>query len=217
MRPSRAFLATSLLAVLAVAGCTSDPAETDDTASETDGLEGSVPDNGWWCRMFDDELVAAVTDGQEDVAREVLRQNDEQGWQCEVVLPVDGGPETEAVLTLTIAVDDAPAADELRAEAADAGAGSGPDYLGESYVFPGTVVAIVPCGAPPSSAAAGSQVPHAISVVAHSAAGSQMTDELVDPARRTIVDLDQTSGCSPKLAERPGGDGSGTTGSGSEG
>lgn len=216
MRTSRAFLATSLLAVLFVAGCTSDPAETDDTASATEGLEGSVPDNGWWCRMFDDELVAAATGGREDVAREVLRQNDDQGWQCEVVLPVDDGPETEAVLTLTIAVDDAAAADELRAQAADAGAEPGPDYLGESYVFPGTVAAIVPCDAPPSSAAAGSQVPHAISVVGHSEAGSQMTEELVAPARRTVMDLDQTSGCSPKLAQRPG-DASTTTGSGSGG
>src|SRR5688572_24475878 len=102
MRTSRAVLATSLLATVALAGCTSEPDGSDPTATATDdGLEGSIPDNGWWCRMFDEEVVAAATGGQTDVAREVLRQNDEQGWQCEVVLPVDGGPETEVVFTLT--------------------------------------------------------------------------------------------------------------------
>lgn len=215
MRTSRAVLATSLLATVALAGCTSEPDGSDPTATATDdGLEGSIPDNGWWCRMFDEEVVAAATGGQTDVAREVLRQNDEQGWQCEVVLPVDGGPETEVVFTLTIAVDDTGTADALRADARAAGAEPGPGYLGESYVFPGGVVAILPCGAPPDSPSAGSQVPYAVSVVAHSEAGREMTTELVSPARRTVVDLDQTTGCSPKLAERPDGSG-GDTGDGS--
>lgn len=213
MRTSRAVLTTSLLATTVLAGCTSDPGDTRTTETATDdGIEGNVPDNGWWCRMFDDEIVAAATGGQTDVAREVLRKNDDEGWQCEVVLPVDGGPETEAVFTLTVAVNDDEAADELRADARAADAEPGPDYLGESYVFPGTVVAILPCGGPVGTELANTQVPYAVSVVAHSEAGRQMTDELVSPARRTVVDLDMTTGCSPKLAQRPdGGDGDGST------
>jgi hypothetical protein len=214
MRTSRAVLTTSLLATVVLAGCTSDPGDTQATETTDDGIEGSIPDNGWWCRMFDEEVVATATEGRTDLAREVLRKNDEEGWQCEVVLPVDGGPETEAVLTLTIAVNDEEAAETLRADAGAADADLGPDYLGESYVYPGTVVAIVPCGGPVGTPLAGSRVPYAVSVVAHSQAGRQMTDELVPPARRTVVDLDMTTGCYPKLADRPdgeGGDGSTAT------
>jgi hypothetical protein len=162
MRTSRAVLTTSLLATVVLAGCTSDPGDTQATETTDDGIEGSIPDNGWWCRMFDEEVVATATEGRTDLAREVLRKNDEEGWQCQVVLPVDGGPETEAVLTLTIAVNDEEAAETLRADAGAADADLGPDYLGESYVYPGTVVAIVPCGGPVGTPLAGSRVPYAV-------------------------------------------------------
>jgi len=203
MRSTRPVAPLLVLAVFALVGCSSDPDETtldDDRTSATADLEGSIPTSGWWCRLIEEEIVEAATDGRGEEAREVLRQSDQDGWRCEVVLPVDGGPETETVLSLAVVSNAVEESEQWRTEATAADAAPGPDYLGESYVYPGTVVALVPCGAPVASPEAGTLVPYAVSLVAGPPAGQQLTDELVAPVRRAVVELDQGTGCAPSRA-----------------
>ena len=201
---------TALIAVaclLGLAGCNGNGSSGEDTGPDESAmtsplLEGAVPSGDWWCGLIDREIVEVATDGRTEEAREVLRQNDEEGYLCEVVLPVDGGPGTESVLALAVQINDEAAADAARQEAESApGAGPGPDYLGESFVMPGHTVSIVPCGAPVGTAEEGSEVPYVFSLRASSESGGQLTDELVDPVRRSLVQVDQTVGCSPSTAD----------------
>ncbi len=201
---------TALIAVaclLGLAGCNGNGSSGEDTGPDESAmtsplLEGAVPSGDWWCRLIEREIVEVATDGRTEEAREVLRQNDEEGYLCEVVLPVDGGPGTESVLALAVQINDEGAADAARQEAEAAPeAQPGPDYLGESFVMPGRTVSIVPCKAPVGSAAEGSEVPFVISLRATSESGGQLTDELIDPVRRSLVEVDQGVGCSPSTAD----------------
>jgi hypothetical protein len=44
-------------------------------------------------------------------------------------------------------------------------------------------------------------VPYVVSLRASSESGGQLTDELVDPVRRSLVEVDQAVGCSPSTAD----------------
>lgn len=187
---------TLVLAATATACTSGDDAEPEPSGS-TPELEGAVPTTGWWCRLIDEEIVDAATDGRTDEAREVLRRNDDSGFTCEIVLPTGEGQETEPVLSLTIDVDDAGAVQEARAEADADGAVAGPDYLGESTVRPGRAVAVIPCGTPPGSPQAGATVAHVLSLEAFTPGGLELTDLLAEPVRRSVVELDQGVGCQP--------------------
>ncbi len=209
MHTSRSTTLIAVACLLGLAGCNGNGSSGDDTGpdqstrtSAAPDLEGAVPSGDWWCRLIDREIVEVATDGRTEEAREVLRQNDEEGYLCEVVLPVDGGPGTEPVLALAVQINDEGAADAARQEAEAAPeAQPGPDYLGESFVMPGRTVSIVSCKAPVGSAAEGSEVPFVISLRATSESGGQLTDELIDPVRRSLVEVDQGVGCSPSTAD----------------
>lgn len=209
--PVVALTLTTLM--LGLAACSGDDTETDDTAPSTagDGLEGAIPTSGWWCRVIKEESVAVATDGRQAQAREVLRQNDEAGHLCEVVLPVEeGSSETETIMAFQIQSDAGEAAEQIRAEMADReDVAPGPDYLGESYIVPGAAYAIVPCGAPVDSPKAGQDVPYVLSMTTTTEAGKALTEELAEPLRRSLIDLDQTVKCNPKAADA--GDDSETT------
>lgn len=179
-------------------------ADTGQTTGAAVELEGEVPDSGWWCRVIEEETVAAATDGRTDEAREVLRENDSDSHLCEVVLPVDGGPETETVMALAIRADVEDEAVRLRTELeSHADVEPGPDYLGESYVVPGAAYAILPCGAPTDSPKAGEQVTYVLSMTTQGEAGEQLTEELLEPLRRAVIELDQSVKCTPSAVESP--------------
>ncbi|GAA1138890.1 hypothetical protein [Ornithinicoccus hortensis] len=219
MRIARHALTALTLGALALGlgACSGDDAGTDDDATSTaaaDGLEGSIPTSGWWCRMIKEDSVAVATDGRQAEAREVLRQNDESGHLCEVVLPVEeDSTETETVMAFQIQADAEDAAEQIRSEMAGRDdAEPGPDYLGESYVVPGAAYAIVPCGAPVGSPDEGQQVPYVLSVTTTTEAGKELTDALTEPLRRSLIELDQSVKCSPKAAhEEVVGDDAGAT------
>jgi hypothetical protein len=178
--------------------------DTGQASGAAEELEGQVPDTGWWCRMIREETVAAATDGRADEAREVLRENDADSHLCEVVLPVDGGPQTETVMTFAIKAEAEEEAQQVRDEMASRDdVEAGPDYLGESYVVPGAAYSILPCGAPAESAKAGQQVTYLLSMTAQGEAGEQLDDELTEPLRRSLIELDQTVKCSPSDAAPP--------------
>lgn len=215
MRTARhAVVALTLITlVFGLGACSGDDADPDgsgSTVAADDELEGSIPTSGWWCRLIEEESVTVATDGRQEEAREVLRQNDEEGHLCEVVLPVeDGSSEIETIMTFQIQADAEEAADEVRAELeAREDVEPGPDFLGESYVMPGAAYMIVPCGAPVGSANAGQQVPYIVSMTTATEAGAALTEELTEPLRRSLIELDQSVQCSPEPAD---GDDAGTT------
>lgn len=195
---------------LGLGACSDGDGEVDggpDTGQPTgaaEELEGQVPDSGWWCHMIEEETVAAATDGRTDEAREVLRENDSDSHLCEVVLPVDGGPQTETVMAFAIKADAEDEAGQLRSELESrTDVEPGPDYLGESYVVPGAAYAVLPCGAPTDSPQEGKQVTYVLSMTTKGEAGEQLTDELTEPLRRALIDLDQTVKCTPSAAVSP--------------
>lgn len=199
-RPAAGLVLASLTALTGLAACTSDDGGTEgeaDGAQQT--LEGDIPESDWWCRLIERPLVEAVAGDRTDQAREVLRQNDVDGFRCEVVLPEEeGSTETETLLTLAVAIDDEARAEELRAVAEQERARPGPEHLGESYTWPGGVVSIVPCQAPPGHERAGEQVTYVFSLLAEEPV--DMADEMEDPVRQTLVEADQAVGCSPSQA-----------------
>lgn len=195
IHPTLAGAAAVLLLTGALSACTSDPPP--DPEVEEDTLEGSIPSSGWWCRFINRTLVDQASGEQSDVAREVLRKNDFDGWQCEVVLPVEGGPRTEEVYTLSILVNDYDLVQEWRARAEEAGAEPGPQHLGESYVWPGTAVALIPCQGQVGGPYAGQDIPHVFSLEAYLEPGLEMTTELTTPVTHLVRDLDALAGCAP--------------------
>lgn len=204
-RPSRA-TAAALTAALAVSlgACTSAPPEEPE---EEDTLEGSIPEGNRYCRFIERATVEIGAAEQADEAREVLRKSDSDGWQCEVVVPIDGGPRTSEVFTLTVTINDEEAIEARRQEATEAGAEGGPDYLGESYLWPGHVVSIMPCRGPQGSAIAGGQVPYMFTMDASTEEGAseEAADGLVASLNYIIRDIDAGVGCSPSEAVRPTG------------
>ncbi len=191
-------LALSLTVLTSMAACTSgDGSAEPEQAEQT--LEGSVPESGWWCRVIERDLVESVAGDRTEQAREVLRQNDTDGFHCEVTVPdEEGGART--ALTLAVAIDDQARAEELRAAAEEAGAEPGPDHLGESYVWPEGAVAIVPCAAPADHVRDDEQVTYVFSLLAEEPV--DRPEELADPVRRSLIEADRAVGCSPSEASQ---------------
>lgn len=197
--PRSLALALTLTTMTGLTACTSDDgAEEPEEAEQT--LEGSVPETGWWCRVIERELVEAVAGDRTDEAREVLRQNDTDGFHCEVTVPDDDG-RARTVLTLAVAINDEARAEELRAAAEEAGAEPGPDHLGESYVWPEGTVSIVPCAAPAEHVRADEEVTYVFSLLAEEPV--ELTEEMVDPVRRSLIEADRAVGCRPSEAGQP--------------
>lgn len=201
-----AALALTALVVALLGACTSDgrvaPEETTDPG---DGIEGSIPESGWYCRFFNTLTIEAGAGEDADIAREVLRVNDPEGWQCEVVVPVDGGPETSPIFTFTIRNNDPEAIEEWREKAIENQAVSGRESFGESYVWPGATVAIVPCKGAPGTEDVGVEVPHLFVVEAWTEGGqTEEGQELVSrPINYVLRELDASLGCAPSRAADP--------------
>lgn len=199
---------TALLAVLGLitlTACTSeDPMPAPDTAvspetaaATDDGLEGEPGTDGWMCQYASPDTVAAVTGSEPTTVREVVVQDDGDGWVCEVLVG-DAGAQ-EAVLTVSVLLgEESRDAARERAEAAD-GVEPGPDYLGRSFVSPGLVTGLTLCAAPDATRA-DDRVPYTL--VAESRAGTDeaATDALLTTLTGAARSLDQGVGCSPRAA-----------------
>lgn len=153
---------TAVGIALALSACTSDNDDETETAAEQT-LEGTVPDTlAWWCATINaDGVMRGLIGDAHDSAdtsdeerqellgqtREVLRKNDADGWECEVVVPVDGGPETEEIYTFGWYANDQELIDQMRADALANEADPVPAtmLLGETYLWDGRIVSIMPC------------------------------------------------------------------------
>lgn len=192
------------VATLVLPACTSeDPAgetpTTDDAVvTSDDGLEGSAPTDGWFCRYVAPDAVDAAVGGTAETPRELVVQDDEEGWACEVL--TGGKGEQEPVLRVSILIgEEARAEARSRAEAAD-GVRPGPEFLGLSFVSPGLVTGLTSCMAPGATNRA-DQAPYTL--IAEQLSGE--VDEATTANLRATLSgaaqsLDKAFGCAPRQA-----------------
>src|SRR5690606_41429734 len=102
-------------------GCTSASDEDTSSTDETSGTagtttEGAAPaDPDWWCRLIRKDAVDAATNGRSAEALERVSINEEDVYQCDVLLPTTGD-ETEVAMSLSMHRDAADEADARLAE-----------------------------------------------------------------------------------------------------
>lgn len=176
-----------------------DPAEA--SAATGVAAAGTPSESGWFCALVPQELVATLTGGEVDQARELMRANDEQSWRCQVNQVSDDGASFETVLELSAGPVDEQTEQAYRSDLqAQEGMTRGPEYLGEGYVTPGTVVALMECNTPPVDGTEGAPVPHAFVVEVVSGPGTGLTEELIPPLQNLITEVDRSVGCFPGAA-----------------
>lgn len=193
----------SLLAVaaLTLGACTSgdaDPAPSQDAAAQTsdDGLEGEAGNQGWTCQYVSPPLVESAAGGRAETPRQLVTEDDEDGWSCDVLV---GGPgEQEPVVRLGIHLGEEHR-DAARARAeGEQDVRPGPEHLGVSFVSPGLVTGLTLCTDP--EGAAGARIPYALTAESLGETGEETTALLQRALTEVAKGLDGSLGCSPKQA-----------------
>ncbi len=194
--------ATAAGLALVLGACTSgdpDPAPTaDDTAvTSDDGLEGTAGNQGWMCNYVSPTAIELANGSAPGTTRMLVTEDTEDSWVCEVL--VGGKGEQEPVIELSIRLGEQ-AREEARdrAEAAD-GVEPGPDHLGVSFVSPGLVTGLTMCKDPQSTDVA-DKIPYALVAESFGQTDEETTKKLQTALTETAKGLDQSVGCSPKLA-----------------
>jgi hypothetical protein len=213
-RATTTALSLVLLTATALAGCTSGSGEGESptSAGPTEGIvtedaaattEGAVPqDPDWWCRMLKKDAVDAATDGRSAEARERVSINEEDVYQCEVLLPTTGD-ESEVAMSLSMHRNVPGEADARLAEVkAIEGAAPGPEHLGVSYVADTLAVSVVPCK-PAPDAEDDVDVPFVFTVRAPLDTDGAATDLLDQSLTRMVREMDASVGCSPSKIHEP--------------
>lgn len=202
---SRPPLAATLAMALALVttACTSDPGTSppvpgpDDAAASSDrtGADSATPQ--WYCTLVKRDLVELATGGRPEQAQESVVANDESSWVCEVT-QADGQDSREPVLRLSIFPAGAEQSKDYREEMGDAEGEEGARYLGESYLASGKAVALMDCNTTPKEGSTEPErAPYAFAVEGLSEQASGLTEELLDPLRRMVMQVDQAVGCYP--------------------
>ncbi len=195
-------------AALTLVACTSgdaDPAPSPDedaqTRSADDGLEGEAGNQGWMCQYVSPPAVESAAGGQAQTPREVVTQDDEEGWVCDVLV---GGPGAqEPVITLGIHLGEE-ARDEARGRAEGAeGVRPGPEHLGLSFVSPGLVTGLTLC-TDPDATDADQRIPYSLVAESHGEADEKTTALLQRTLTEVAKNLDGQLGCSPSQARSDG-------------
>ncbi|MFK5635737.1 hypothetical protein [Ornithinimicrobium sp. LYQ103] len=203
---SSTLTATALVAVLGLTACTSEeptPTPSTDEATSSggtttdDGLEGGPGTNGWMCQYASPDAVSAVAGEEPTTVRELVVQDDAEGWVCQVL--VGGAGEQETVLTVSVLLgEEYRDAARARAESAD-GAEPGPAYLGVSFLSPGLVTGLTLCTAP-DAARSDDRIPYTLVAESLAETGEDATDALRATLGEAARSLDQGLGCSPQAA-----------------
>lgn len=202
-----AILSLMALALTPLAACTSgdeDDNSTTTTDSASQSEQASQPgeaarpeDSGWFCRLIEDDAVDLATGGRADEALEQEALSTEDEYQCDVVVPTDGGG-TEVAMSLSMHRNIPGLADEVLAEVkAIEGVQPGPDRLGVSYIADTLAVSIVPCKAEGNADKDSPEVPYVFLLRAPMDTEGAATDMLDDTLNRLVREMDQGYGCSP--------------------
>lgn len=204
-------IATTSLALLLLAGCTSGdepvrPSEpaTADTAEETSDVGVPMPPaaNGYLCRYVSPSVAETVLGAPVGEPTEVTTQDDEDAWVCE-------GREAEEAFIRVSILRGADAVEELR-QAVVARVGDvpqeGPAHLGEVYLEDRTVTSLTMCKVIDSEGSREYE-PYALVSEALSDGDVDVRQQLSQVTTGLARAMDQSIGCSPKLAlEQAGGD-----------
>lgn len=196
-------LSLVVLTATALSGCTSasdeDTSSTDET-STTAGTttEGAAPaDPDWWCRLIRKDAVDAATNGRSAEALERVSINEEDVYQCDVLLPTTGD-ETEVAMSLSMHRDALEEADARLAEVkAIEGAVAGPEHLGVSYIADTLAVSVMPCKSVPDAPEGSPEVPFVFTIRAQLDTAGAATDLLDQSLTRMAREMDMSVGCSP--------------------
>lgn len=202
---NRIFSSTAVAAGLALVltSCTSEDATvagrtTDDAAVATDdGLEGEPGRGGWLCEHVSPAAVEAASGGEPVNPRQLVLQDDAEGWVCEVLTGEKGAQEPVVRLSILLG-DEARATARERAEAAE-GVEPGPEYLGRSYISDGLVTGLTTCTRP-GATKRDDRVPHTIVAESLGEKDEATTKGLLAAAGQAAQGLDRGLGCSPKQA-----------------
>ncbi|HLS44245.1 MAG TPA: hypothetical protein VK045_02310 [Ornithinicoccus sp.] len=201
-------LSLVVLTATALSGCTSASDEdesTDETSTTaTPTTEGAAPaDPDWWCRLIRKDAVDAATNGRSAEAREHVSIDEEDVYQCDVLLPTTGD-ETEVAMSLSMHRDAADEADARLAEVkAIEGAVPGPDHLGVSYIADTLAVSVMPCKSVPDAPEGSPEVPFVFTIRAQLDTGGAATDLLDQSLTRLAREMDMSVGCSPSKIHEP--------------
>lgn len=196
-RTTTAALSLVLLTGTVLSACTSaDPEEV--TASNTATADaGGAADDGWFCRLIRQDALDAATDGRSAEATEVDSINEQDIYQCDVLLPTEDG-DTEVAMSLSMHRNVPGEADARLAEVkAIEGATPGPDHLGVSYIADTLAVSVVPCKASPGAPEGSPEVPIVFTVRAPLDTDGEATELLDQSLTRMVREMDQGVGCSP--------------------
>lgn len=197
-RRSTLALSLVLLASGALSACTSgtEPEENTTTAGPT-GDAATTQNPNWFCRLIDKATVDAATGGRSAEAYEVEVMNEEDEFQCDVVVPAEGEG-TETAMSMSMHRNIPNLADELLAEVkAIDNAAPGPEHLGVSYVADGLAVSVVPCSTELMGGEDLPQVPYVFVLRAQLDEEGAATDLLANNLTRLVRETDQNYGCSP--------------------
>lgn len=188
---------------LALTACTSEsadpePTAPDDTAATSDdGLEGDAGNQGWMCQYVSPRAVEVLAGGEAQTPRQLVTEDDEDTWVCDVLVGGPGEQEPLARLSIDLGEEAREEARE-RAESAE-GVQPGPDYLGVSFVSPGLVTGLTLCTAPDATDV-NDKIPYALVAESFGETGPEATDRLRQALTEMAKNLDGNLGCSPTRA-----------------
>lgn len=199
-RTATAATATGLALVLGA--CTSGGADSAPTSEDTavtsdDGLEGTAGNQGWMCNYVSPTAIELANGSTPETTRMLVTEDTEDSWVCDVL--VGGKGEQEPLIELSIHLGERSWAQaRARAEGAK-GVEPGPDHLGVSFVSPGLVTGLTMC-TDPQSDDPDDKIPYALVAESFRQTDATTTEHLQRAVTETAKNLDQSIGCSPKLA-----------------
>lgn len=202
--PSRRGAALVAGLAVALSACTSEEPEAPPVAAEDsartsdDGLEGEPgTGTGWLCEYVSPATLRAAVGAEAQSPRQLVTEDDEDSWVCEVLV---GGPgEQEPAVRLAIQLGEE--ARDLARERAEAAAQvrGGPEHLGVSFVSPGLVTALTLCTAPDAQDR-GERIPYTLVAESLGETGEEATAGLRQALTEAAKRLDAAVGCSPSQA-----------------
>jgi hypothetical protein len=170
---------------------------TDDAAAASDGLQGEAGNQGWTCEYVSPAAVELAAGGEATTPRQLVTQDDEDAWVCDVL--VGGEGEQEPVIRLAIHLgEEARGTARARAESAE-GVEPGPEHLGVSFVSPGLVTGLTLCTAPDATDT-DDKIPYSLVIESLGQTDQETTEQLERALTETAKSLDRTLGCSPARA-----------------
>lgn len=213
---TRTLLVPALLAALSLGACTSgdlpeEPTttQTGDQTSDDEAVTLGTPEppaaNGYLCRYISPAAQRALLDGQDPADPvQVNTADDTDVWSCE-------GRDGDTGLVRVSILRGDEARDEQRAEiTAREGVEEGPAHLGEGYVTPRKVVGLTLCRTP-SSTGSSDYEPYVFMAEAIPEGDEDVSKDLLATTTAIARGVDQSVGCSPRMAQQQADDASSTT------